>query len=165
TDACFERMAERFIGQIPRSEGEAGVKLALGSHNLRSIAHALAVLKRRELPDNAIEFQMLRGMADELKAALVDRGYRVREYMPVGQLVPGMAYLVRRLLENTSNESWLRAGFSDGADAKILLAPPNPAASLGTPGEGRGGGSNSNFKSEISNTNFRNEPLRDFTNA
>ena len=28
-------------------------------------------------------------------------------------MIPGMAYFVRRLLENTSNQSWLRAGFSD----------------------------------------------------
>ena len=35
------------------------------------------------------------------------RGLRVRTYCPVGDLVAGMAYLVRRLLENTSNESFL----------------------------------------------------------
>lgn len=124
TDACFERMSEIFLSQVPRSAGEGGVKLALGSHNLRSIAHALAVARSWNLPDTAMEFQMLRGMADELQAALVERGLRVREYLPVGPLLPGMAYLVRRLLENTSNESWLRAGFSDGADARALLAPP-----------------------------------------
>ena len=37
------------------------------------------------------------------------RGFRVRTYCPVGDLVAGMAYLVRRLLENTSNESFLSA--------------------------------------------------------
>jgi len=31
-------------------------------------------------------------------------GYRVRDYCPVGEVLPGMSYLVRRLLENTSNE-------------------------------------------------------------
>src|SRR5205085_6649636 len=90
------------------------------------------------------------------------------------------AYLVRRLLENTSNESWLRAGFSDGADASLLLAPPAASPSPGTPGEGRGGGSSA-LESQISNPKshphpnpppeyrgrgsegFRNEPLRDFS--
>ena len=54
---------------------------------------------------------MLYGMADAEKQALVDRGQRLRIYMPYGDLIPGMAYLVRRLLENTSNDSFLRAGF------------------------------------------------------
>ena len=54
---------------------------------------------------------MLYGMADAEKQALVDLGHRLRIYMPYGELIPGMAYLVRRLLENTSNDSFLRAGF------------------------------------------------------
>src|SRR5205814_7228212 len=65
TDACFERMAEMFIAQTPRGSGEGGVKLALGTHNARSIAHALALLRTHDLPENAIELQMLHGMADE----------------------------------------------------------------------------------------------------
>ena len=40
-------------------------------------------------------------------------GHRVRVYTPYGELLPGMAYLVRRLLENTSNESFLRPGFAE----------------------------------------------------
>jgi RHH-type proline utilization regulon transcriptional repressor/proline dehydrogenase/delta 1-pyrroline-5-carboxylate dehydrogenase len=39
-------------------------------------------------------------------------------------MIPGMAYLVRRLLENTSNESWLKAGFLDNADVSSLVASP-----------------------------------------
>ena len=51
-------------------------------------------------------------MAEPIKSALVAMGQRrVRVYMPFGRLLPGMAYLVRRLLENTSNESFLRGGF------------------------------------------------------
>jgi RHH-type proline utilization regulon transcriptional repressor/proline dehydrogenase/delta 1-pyrroline-5-carboxylate dehydrogenase len=124
TDACFERMSRMFVGQIPRSSSEGGVKLAIGTHNARSIAHAMSLLGHHDLPDNAIELQMLHGMADELKGAVVARGLRLREYVPVGQMIPGMAYLVRRLLENTSNESWLRAGFLDNASADQLLAVP-----------------------------------------
>ncbi|HMN96374.1 MAG TPA: proline dehydrogenase family protein [Phycisphaerales bacterium] len=125
TDACFERMASIFIGAMPRRAGEGGVKLALGSHNARSIAHALAELDRHGLPTAAIELQMLHGMADQLKAAAAERGLRVREYVPVGEMIPGMAYLVRRLLENTSNESWLKAGFLDNAAPEALLASPH----------------------------------------
>ncbi len=127
TDACFERMAQRFLDSTPRSTDEGGVKLALGSHNVRSIASALEGLERRDLPGNAIELQMLHGMADELKDAAAQMGLRVREYVPVGEMIPGMAYLVRRLLENTSNESWLKAGFLDNADESMLLASPHGA--------------------------------------
>jgi RHH-type proline utilization regulon transcriptional repressor/proline dehydrogenase/delta 1-pyrroline-5-carboxylate dehydrogenase len=82
---------------------------------------------------------MLHGMADQLKHAAAEMGLRVREYVPVGDMIPGMAYLVRRLLENTSNESWLKAGFLDNADANKLLANPAsnaPVASIdGVPPE------------------------------
>ena len=66
---------------------------------------------------------MLRGLGDELQDALAARGFRVRTYCPVGDLVAGMAYLVRRLLENTSNESFLtRAGQGTALD-QLLAAP------------------------------------------
>jgi RHH-type proline utilization regulon transcriptional repressor/proline dehydrogenase/delta 1-pyrroline-5-carboxylate dehydrogenase len=124
TDACFERVAQYFIENTPRKIGEGGVKLALGSHNARSIAAALATLEKHGLPKSAIELQMLHGMGDPLKAAAITMGLRVREYVPVGEMIPGMAYLVRRLLENTSNESWLKAGFLDNADVSSLVASP-----------------------------------------
>ncbi len=125
TDACYERVAQYLIEQTPRKVGEGGVKLALGSHNARSIAAAMATLERCGLPRNAIELQMLFGMGDALKAAAMGMGMRVREYVPVGEMIPGMAYLVRRLLENTSNESWLKAGFLDNADVGTLVASPH----------------------------------------
>ena len=135
TDACYEQMARIFLDATPRNSGEPGVKLALGSHNVRSIASVLAACEQRGLPWNAIELQMLHGMADQLKYAAAEMGLRMREYVPVGEMIPGMAYLVRRLLENTSNESWLKAGFLDNADPASLLRAPGPkageAASIG----------------------------------
>ncbi len=125
TDACFERVARMFVQQMPRSKTEGGVKLALGSHNARSIAATLAALEQVGLPTSALELQMLHGMGDQMKDAAVDLGLRIREYVPVGEMIPGMAYLVRRLLENTSNESWLKAGFMDNASAERLLASPH----------------------------------------
>ncbi|MGO9112473.1 MAG: proline dehydrogenase family protein, partial [Thermoguttaceae bacterium] len=97
TDDCFERMAAMFVEAMPQRPGEAGVKLALGTHNVRSIAHTLALLENRALPPSAVELQKLYGMADPLREAMVERGLRVREYLPVGEMIPGMAYLVRRL--------------------------------------------------------------------
>ena len=133
TDACFERMAEVFLAHTPRREGQGGVRLALGSHNVRSIAAALDALERHGLPRAAIELQMLHGMADQLKHAAAEMDLRVREYVPVGEMIPGMAYLVRRLLENTSNESWLKAGFLDNADPSRLLASPHTGGSSAAP--------------------------------
>ncbi|MCH2136208.1 MAG: proline dehydrogenase family protein [Phycisphaerales bacterium] len=137
TDACFERMTAAFIGAMPTSMDEGGVKLALGSHNLRSIAAALALLEDRGLPPEALELQMLHGMADELKSMAVARGMRLREYVPVGEMIPGMAYLVRRLLENTSNESWLRGSSVASASASELLQSPHGGSPDDDPGVDR----------------------------
>src|SRR2546429_9818508 len=63
-------------------------------------------------------------MAEPLQAAVVDAGYRLRVYAPVGDLIPGMAYLVRRLLENTANESILRRQFMGSQSLDELVRPP-----------------------------------------
>lgn len=124
TDANYEQIARLLLDATPRHKDEGGIHLAVGSHNVRSIAAALAYARSIGLPENAVELQMLRGMADPLKLAASNMGYRVREYMPVGELIPGMAYLVRRLLENTSNQSWLLAEHRGGADQAHLLKAP-----------------------------------------
>ena len=59
-------------------------------------------------------------------------GVRTRVYVPVGELVPGMAYLVRRLLENTSNESFVRHRFAEGWALDALVAPAAAAARSST---------------------------------
>ena len=107
TDANFERLT-RFL-----LRNHAFLRPALGSHNIRSLAHGMAVARHLGVPASGLELQMLYGMADPEKQVLVDLGYRLRIYMPYGELFPGMAYLVRRLLENTSNDSFLKAGFSE----------------------------------------------------
>jgi RHH-type proline utilization regulon transcriptional repressor/proline dehydrogenase/delta 1-pyrroline-5-carboxylate dehydrogenase len=105
-------------------ENEPIVTAAFGSHNVRSIAHAQAYAQQLGIDKSRFEFQLLYGMAGPIKRALVEMGYRVREYCPVGELLPGMSYLVRRLLENTSNEGFLKAKFSDNASAAQLLRDP-----------------------------------------
>lgn len=136
SDACFERMANRFIEQTPKRPGQGGVKLALGSHNLRSITAAMVALKDNDLPMNALELQMLYGMGNGPKHAAIQQGMRLREYVPVGEMIPGMAYLVRRLLENTSNESWLMKGFDKATDPEELLASPHQSEGGVTEAEG-----------------------------
>src|SRR5205807_6465104 len=105
-------------------ESESTVTAAFGSHNVRSIAHAQALADELGIDRSRFEFQLLYGMAGPVKRALVEMGYRVREYSPVGELLPGMAYLVRRLLENTSNEGFLRAKFSENVAEEELLRDP-----------------------------------------
>ncbi|HEY4329999.1 MAG TPA: proline dehydrogenase family protein, partial [Phycisphaerae bacterium] len=158
TDACFERVANDLIREMPREPGKGGVKLALGTHNVRSVAWGMACLEQAGLPTQALEFQALRGMAEGLKAALVERHWRVREYMPLGEMIPGMAYLVRRLLENTSNEGWLHAGETGQSEAVLLASPHEIATSESTPRAA------SEIESETSHT-FANEPLHDFSQA
>lgn len=118
SDANFERCS-RFLLQHTDL-----LRPAIASHNVRSLAHALATAEFLRLPQAAVEVQMLYGMADPEKAAIVDMNYRLRVYMPYGELIPGMAYLVRRLLENTSNDSFLRASFTERiAPEKLLMNP------------------------------------------
>src|SRR3984893_9898818 len=119
SDANFEALSRVLL------ENESIVTAAFGSHNVRSIAHAQAVADELGIDRSRFEFQLLYGMAGPIKRALVEMGYRVREYCPVGELLPGMSYLVRRLLENTSNEGFLRAKFSENASADELLRDPD----------------------------------------
>src|SRR6185503_17338967 len=105
-------------------ENHAVLRPAFGSHNLRSLAHVLAAAQLLGVPDKAYEIQMLYGMADLIKDAFVGLRQRVRVYTPYGQLLPGMAYLVRRLLENTANESFLRASFTERVPEEKLLMKP-----------------------------------------
>ena len=99
------------------------VRVAIASHNLRSVAHAAALGRLAGGEERDIEFQVLRGLGDELQDALAATGRRVRTYCPIGDLVAGMAYLVRRLLENTSNESFLHEQ-ARGTPLEQLLAAP-----------------------------------------
>ncbi|HEY0864223.1 MAG TPA: L-glutamate gamma-semialdehyde dehydrogenase [Lacunisphaera sp.] len=94
------------------------------SHNVRSCAHVIAQAERLGIDPRAYEFQALYGMADELKMSLLQMGHRVREYCAIGELLPGMAYLVRRLLENTSNEGFLRIKNMGEATKDQLLGNP-----------------------------------------
>jgi RHH-type transcriptional regulator, proline utilization regulon repressor / proline dehydrogenase / delta 1-pyrroline-5-carboxylate dehydrogenase len=118
SDANFETLTRLLL------ENESVVTSAFGSHNVRSIAHSQALAEKLGIDRSRFEFQLLYGMAGPIKRALVEMGYRVREYCPVGELLPGMSYLVRRLLENTSNEGFLRAKFSENLPAEDLLRDP-----------------------------------------
>jgi proline dehydrogenase len=117
TDANFELLTRRLLDARPK------VRVAIASHNLRSVAHAITYNRLTGGADSDLELQVLRGLGDPLQAAIASLGLRVRTYCPVGDLVAGMAYLVRRLLENTSNESFLYEQ-ARGVPLEVLLARP-----------------------------------------
>ena len=128
SDLNFELLTQILLAN------ESTVTAAFGSHNVRSIAHAQALAEQLGIDRSRFEFQLLYGMAGPVKRALVEMGYRVREYCPVGELLPGMSYLVRRLLENTSNEGFLRAKFSENVSEDELLRNPADLISQGPNG-------------------------------
>jgi RHH-type proline utilization regulon transcriptional repressor/proline dehydrogenase/delta 1-pyrroline-5-carboxylate dehydrogenase len=116
-DRNFEALTWRLLESRPL------VRVAVASHNLRSVAHAIAASRALGADDRDLELQVLRGLGDDLQHALAANGLRVRTYCPVGDLVAGMAYLVRRLLENTSNESFLVHQTRGASLEELLVAP------------------------------------------
>lgn len=121
TDARFEELT---LGLLREPEW---FQAAFASHNLRSLAHAAVAARELGLPRAAVEVQTLAGMAEPERLAFRDLGYRVRVYAPLGELVPGMAYLVRRLLENTSTQGFLRLTHRERGTPEALFARPVPA--------------------------------------
>jgi len=155
TDAQFEACTRLLFTQPD------AFRPAIAGHNVRSIAHALACAEAVRAPRGSFEFQMLYGMVDPLKAAVTALGQRVRVYAPFGELLPGMAYLVRRLLENTSNTSFVAAGFLRGEKMETLLMPPDPQTLLSVPSAPL----LAPLPASSPVVEFRNEPLRDFSQA
>jgi RHH-type proline utilization regulon transcriptional repressor/proline dehydrogenase/delta 1-pyrroline-5-carboxylate dehydrogenase len=97
---------------------------AFASHNIRSLSHAIIYAQESGLDKTDFELQMLYGMAEPIAKTFSKRGYLVRLYVPLGNLIVGMGYLVRRLLENTSNESFLKHTFFDSDKINELLNSP-----------------------------------------
>ena len=149
TDAQYETLTRTLLHAADM------IRPAFGTHNLRSVAQAQAAAEAAQLPMEACEFQMIYGMAEPLQAAVAQGGHRVRIYTPVGDLLPGMAYLVRRLLENTSNESFLRKQYAEAESLDHLLAPPSTGAPSGVP-------ASPEMKTDAE---FTNEPPTDFSQA
>jgi RHH-type proline utilization regulon transcriptional repressor/proline dehydrogenase/delta 1-pyrroline-5-carboxylate dehydrogenase len=118
TDANYEALAGLML------EHPEEIDCAFGTHNVRSIAACIAQAEALGRTEGTYEIQMLYGMAEPIKQALIQMGHRVREYCPIGEILPGMSYLVRRLLENTSNEGFLRAAFGEEAPVEELLGDP-----------------------------------------
>jgi len=145
TDANFEGLVQTLLSQASL------IRPAFGTHNLRTLACIEAVAERLELGPDAYEYQMIFGMAEPFQHAVLQRHRRLRLYTPVGELLPGMAYLVRRLLENTSNESFLRKEYVESEPLQRLLDPPTGNSTEPAHFDG--------------DHDFRNEPAQDFSQA
>ena len=117
TDAQFERVCAALIDACPH------LAVAVGSHNARAHAVAEALAGGARLPPGAVEHQTLFRTAEGTSRALAKLGWVARDYVPVGELLPGMAYLVRRVLENSSQAGFLLQSRS-GATPEELLRPP-----------------------------------------
>lgn len=146
SDANYEKLTQILLQNFQ------WLKPAFGSHNMRSLAHAIAVAHELDVPPSAYEIQMLYGMGKEQAQVFAEMGHRVRIYTPFGELIPGMAYLVRRLLENTSNDSFLRQSFSEHVNLETLMMNPSDHASK-----------SNRKKASSEEKHFQNEPLTDFS--
>ena len=100
---------------------------AIAGHNPRSLSVAITHARQRGLQTGQWEVQMLYGMAEPLRDALAQEGVPLRIYVPTGDLLAGMAYLIRRLLENTAGSSILRQTWLDENADAVLLQRPAPA--------------------------------------
>jgi len=153
TDANYERLTRLLL------DHRAALHAAFGTHNLRTLCVALTRAENLGVKPGEFELQMLYGMAEPERELLRSLGHRVRLYAPVGDLLTGMAYLVRRLLENTANSSFLRLSHHDHADIGELMAKPQPADDEATVIDRRYK-LNADLRSP-----FENCPLADFTSA
>jgi RHH-type proline utilization regulon transcriptional repressor/proline dehydrogenase/delta 1-pyrroline-5-carboxylate dehydrogenase len=118
SDIAYERLTRTLLDNTDL------VYPAFASHNLRSLVHAMVYAEERGVSTDHYEVQTLWGMADTIKEVLVNRGITLREYAAIGDMITGMAYLVRRLLENTANEGFIRSGYHEDQSVESLLAKP-----------------------------------------
>jgi RHH-type proline utilization regulon transcriptional repressor/proline dehydrogenase/delta 1-pyrroline-5-carboxylate dehydrogenase len=155
SDAAFERQARVIL------ENHDICHFACASHNIRTIAAVMEMAAELKVPESRYEFQVLYGMAEPVRKGLLHVARRVRLYAPYGDLLPGMAYLVRRLLENTANESFLRQSFAEAAEIERLLE--NPLITLDRERARRAARTAAPSAAPI--PPFTNEPMADFTRA
>ncbi len=116
TDLNYVACADALLGMRPR------VFPQFATHNALTVA---AILDRAGGPDG-FEFQRLHGMGDMLYARLLETvpGAACRVYAPVGGHRDLLAYLVRRLLENGANSSFVSAAADPDVPVEQLLRGP-----------------------------------------
>ena len=115
TDVSYVACAARLLG------APGAIYPAFATHNCRTVATIL------ELGQNLqFEFQKLRGMGDALYEALLSEHPEVtcRVYAPVGSFTDLLPYLVRRLLENGANTSFVHQIADPEVPIEALITDP-----------------------------------------
>ena len=118
TKADVDASYTRLIDCALRAQNSAAVRIGIASHNLFHLAWAIEVAKMRGV-ENQLDIEMLEGMANAESLAISSHTPRVLLYTPVTQydnFPTAVAYLVRRLDENTSTDNYLRASFDIAQD-------------------------------------------------
>jgi RHH-type proline utilization regulon transcriptional repressor/proline dehydrogenase/delta 1-pyrroline-5-carboxylate dehydrogenase len=123
TDVAYLTLARRVLASA------APIYPQFASHNALTVA-AIVESAHELAPGRSYEFQRLHGMGEPLyDALLADRpDVRVRVYAPVGAFRDLLAYLVRRLLENGSNTSFVHQITDRSVPASTLVDDPYEAA-------------------------------------
>jgi RHH-type proline utilization regulon transcriptional repressor/proline dehydrogenase/delta 1-pyrroline-5-carboxylate dehydrogenase len=106
TDANYKRMVD--FGMQP--ENIRAVRLGIASHNIFELAYAYLQAQKNQVPQN-FSFEMLEGMAEHVRRAVQETGQEVVLYAPVAtraRFINAIAYLIRRLDENSGPENFLR---------------------------------------------------------
>ena len=105
-DANYKRMVA--FGMQP--DNARAVRLGIASHNLFELAYAYQCAQAYGV-EQFFHFEMLEGMADHVRRALSEASEALLLYAPVAsrdEFINAIAYLVRRLDENTAPENYLR---------------------------------------------------------
>ncbi len=113
-DASYSRLLDVAL----RAEHAKAVRIGVASHNLFHIAFALEIANKRNVMDQ-LDLEMLEGMANPEALAIAKRSMRILLYAPVTRaddFASAVAYLVRRLDENTAPENYLRSSFEIGSN-------------------------------------------------
>ena len=106
TDANWKRMVD--CGMQPANI--KAVRLGIASHNLLDIAYAYLVGQQNNVTDY-FTFEMIEGMANHVRRTIQETGQELVVYAPVAtqkQFIHAIAYLIRRLAENTGPKNFLR---------------------------------------------------------
>ncbi len=118
TDANYLRVLDWAL----TPERMENVQVGVAGHNLFSLAFAWELAQLRGVTD-AIDFEMLVGMADGQAQAIRDEVGDVLLYVPVvhpREFDVAIAYLVRRLEENAAEQNYMSSVFEIGTDPKTF---------------------------------------------
>ena len=113
-DASYSRLLDTAL----RSDHAKAVRIGVASHNLFHISFALEIAKKRGVLEQ-LDVEMLEGMANPEALAIAKRSLQILLYAPVTRgddFASAVAYLVRRLDENTAVENYLRSSFEMGTN-------------------------------------------------